>query len=271
MRIQANGISVNYESRGSGKCLTLIHGSCDNLNIWYNQVPAFSRHYRVLTYDVRGHGKTDMPERTLGISLWVSDLYALLNALGIRETILLGHSMGGSIAAVLATAHPAMVRALVLSNCSGGARRSKEKLRERDMRLGTQIKILESEGIGAFIQHRVSGLFTPGFEEKNTHAVEHYKQILSQTSGEGHIRVLQGMLQPADAADISKIACPTLIIEGEYDSLTTLSTAVRAQQAIRGAQLKAFPTGHATALEQPGAYNQTVLEFLFSAEKDTKR
>ena len=62
MRIDANGISMNYEVEGSGKWLVLVHGMGDNLGAWYNQVPVFSQRYRVLTYDVRGHGQTEAPE-----------------------------------------------------------------------------------------------------------------------------------------------------------------------------------------------------------------
>ena len=121
MKIIANGISMNYELIGSGRCLTLIHGAGDNLNAWFNQVPAFSQRYRVLTYDVRGHGQTEMTEEELTTELWVDDLYALLKDLSISETFLLGHSMGGAIALQFTLTHPKMVKALILSN-SGGAR-----------------------------------------------------------------------------------------------------------------------------------------------------
>ena len=99
--IIANGISMNFELIGSGKCLTLIHGAGDNLNAWFNQVPAFSQHYRVLTYDVRGHGQTELPEGELTTEIWVDDLYAILKALNISETFLLGHSMGGPLRSIL--------------------------------------------------------------------------------------------------------------------------------------------------------------------------
>ncbi len=69
MRVRANGIEMNVESSGEGKCLVLIHGYTDNLNLWYNQVPAFSEHYRVVTYDVRGFGKTEVRDVTYSMSL----------------------------------------------------------------------------------------------------------------------------------------------------------------------------------------------------------
>ena len=85
MKITANGISMNYELNGSGRNLTLIHGGGDNLNAWYNQVPVFSKRYQVLTYDVRGHGQTELPTGPIDKGLWVEDLYALLKALRIRK------------------------------------------------------------------------------------------------------------------------------------------------------------------------------------------
>jgi pimeloyl-ACP methyl ester carboxylesterase len=69
MKIQANDISMNYELSGSGKYFTLIHGAGDNLNAWYNQVPVFSKYYRVLTYDVRGHGQTELPDAELSVDV----------------------------------------------------------------------------------------------------------------------------------------------------------------------------------------------------------
>jgi pimeloyl-ACP methyl ester carboxylesterase len=62
MKIRVNGILVNYELTGQGHCVAFIHGAGDNLQMWYEQVPVFSKHYRVLTYDVRGFGQTEFPE-----------------------------------------------------------------------------------------------------------------------------------------------------------------------------------------------------------------
>ena len=68
MKIKANGIVMNYELAGEGPCLVLIHGAGDNLKMWYNQVPIFSQHYQVLTYDVRGFGQTQGPEGEYSVS-----------------------------------------------------------------------------------------------------------------------------------------------------------------------------------------------------------
>jgi pimeloyl-ACP methyl ester carboxylesterase len=90
MKITANGTSMNYQIAGDGDWLVLIHGAGDNLQAWYNQVPAFSKQYKVLTYDTRGHGQTDVTEREYTTGTWADDLHALLIALGVRRASVLG-------------------------------------------------------------------------------------------------------------------------------------------------------------------------------------
>jgi 3-oxoadipate enol-lactonase len=261
MKIIANGISMNYEVVGSGKCLTLIHGAGDNINAWFNQVPAFSQRYRVLTYDVRGHGQTEMTEEELTTELWVDDLYALLKGLNVSETFLLGHSMGGAIALQFTLTHPKMVKALILSN-SGGARGSSEKeMRKMAAIHQAQIEAIKEEGMKAVVKDRFSRMFSPGFVEKHPEVAERYKSVLLQNKPEGYLRVMQRMGRPSTSPDLSKISCPTLVIGGEYD-FGGPSAAKATQEAIPGSQLKVFPTGHAPAIEVPREYNETVLTFL---------
>jgi len=265
MKIEANKISIQYELSGSGRCFTLIHGAGTNLNMWYNQVPAFSQHYQVLTYDVRGHGQTELPEGELTTELWIEDLYALLKALNISETILLGFSMGGGIALGFTLAHSEMVKALILSNSggagAGAAQRSEEEIRQMKASRQTQIEAIKKGGMAALVEERIGSTFSPGFAEKNPDTIERYKSIRLQNDPEGYLRVMQRMSRPTTPPDLSKIICPTLIIAEETDPSS--GTAGKAtQEAIRGSQLKTFPTRHYTALEQPQEYNETVLRFL---------
>jgi len=65
IRVEANRSSINYESSGSGRCFTLVHGSSDNLNEWHNQVTVFSQCYQVLTYDIREYSQMELSEGEL--------------------------------------------------------------------------------------------------------------------------------------------------------------------------------------------------------------
>jgi 3-oxoadipate enol-lactonase len=265
MKAKANGISMEYELSGSGRYFTLIHGAGENQNVWYNQVSVFSQRYQVLTYDVRGHGKTELPEGELTTELWVEDLYALLKALNISETILLGHSMGGAIALEFTLTHPEMVKALVLSNGGGIAGRSEEEMRQLAARRQAVLEAMKTEGMAAVVKDRFGRMFSPGFLEKNPVTAERYQSILLQNNPEGYIKVMQRISYPPTAVDMSKITCPTLIIGGEHDPSHGPVAVKATQEAIPGSQMKIFPTGHPPFLEQPAEYNETVLRFLAGA------
>jgi 3-oxoadipate enol-lactonase len=263
MEIKANGISMNYELTGKGRSLTLIHGGGDNVNAWYNQVPVFSKKYQVLTYDVRGHGKTELPKHPVNTELWVKDLKALLQALNIEETILVGHSLGGGITLNFTIAYPDMVKAIILSN-SGLRPSPKNEDEKNQMEIFTQknIERLKKEGLGNDVDGRLKAMFSPGFVEKNPGVAEKYKSMFLQNNLEGYIRVVEAMGIPDTSLDLKGITCPVLVIAGEHDPYVNPDAGKATQQAIPGAQLKILPSGHAPEMEIPQEYNNTVLGFL---------
>src|SRR5258708_4040363 len=110
--IDINGTSVYYEIVGTGHPLVLIHAGIADSRMWDDQIAAFSQHYQVIRYDVRGYGKTNSLS---GPSSVVDDLYKLLTALNLSSVYLLGLSMGGGIAIDFTLTHPDMVAALIAS------------------------------------------------------------------------------------------------------------------------------------------------------------
>jgi len=267
MKIEANQVSINYELTGSGRCFTLIHGAGSNLGMWYKQVPVFSQHYQVLTYDVRGHGQTEFPEEELTAEVWVEDLYALLKELNISQAILLGFSMGGAIAIGFTLAHPDMVNALILSNSGGAAQRSEEEMKQMAANRQAQIDTIKKEGMAASVRKRIDTIFPHGFTEKDPETIERYISIVAQNDPEKYLRVMQRPQGATQPPDLSLINCPTLIITGEYDP-SGETAGKTTQEAICGSQLKTFPTGHYSALEQPQGYNEAVLKFLTELNLD---
>ncbi|MDO8688043.1 MAG: alpha/beta hydrolase, partial [Dehalococcoidales bacterium] len=116
MKAKVNGSSIHYEITGSGKTIILIHGLGGNSQRWETLVPALSRHYRVLTWDVRGHGQSDKSEGDYSVKLFASDLAAVLEKQQIRSAFVLGHSMGGIIALRFALDFPNLCSALIVSS-----------------------------------------------------------------------------------------------------------------------------------------------------------
>jgi len=113
--LTANGVTLHYLQMGSGPDVVMLHGISGNLAVWHlRMVPLLQEHFRVTTYDLRGHGNSDMPPSGYTTRHMADDLLGLLDALGIADADLVGHSFGADIALHLALLHPERVRKLAL-------------------------------------------------------------------------------------------------------------------------------------------------------------
>jgi pimeloyl-ACP methyl ester carboxylesterase len=109
-----SGIRIHYQQVGDGPDLVMVHGISGNLAVWHLRlVPALSERFRVLTYDLRGHGHSDAPPTGYSPDAMATDLLELLDALGIERPLVVGHSYGADIALYHAANHPERVREVV--------------------------------------------------------------------------------------------------------------------------------------------------------------
>ncbi len=259
MKVKANGITMYCEIKGRGDNLVLIHGAGDNLNMWYHQVPVFSRYYRVITYDVRGSGKSDSPEGEYSIPLFAEDAYRLMMALKISPAYFLGYSMGGRIALQLALEHPEMVKALVLANSSVGLTPPAPEAIERRK---TIIELLQKKDMKTFAEMMTAAAFSPDFKSRNPAEFDRYLKVKMQNRPEGIARLMGSLAAPPSPPDLSRLKCPTLLIVGESDFYMGVEQGRLAQRAIAGSELVILPTGHAAAIEAQERFNSAVLDFL---------
>lgn len=259
MKIKANGISMNCEIKGRGENLVLIHGAGDNLNMWYHQVPVFSRSHCVITYDVRGAGKTDRPEGEYSISLFAKDAYELMKGIKLESACFLGYSMGGRIALELALNHPEMVKALILANSSISLAPASPEAAERRRQM---LELLEKGETGKFAEMMTTSAFSPGFRSKNPAEFEKYMKVKLQSKPDGVARIIRSLGVPVSTPDLKKVRCPVLLIAGEHDLYIDVEQSKRMQQAMPGSKLIILPAGHAAAIELPQEFNSAVLEFI---------
>lgn len=114
-KIRANGITIHYWQSGRGPDVVLSHGLGGNLAGWHlNVVPELQLDYRVTTYDLRGHGRTDAPESGYGYRSMAEDIRGLMDSLAIEKADLVGHSHGGDLSLQFALLYPDRVRRLVI-------------------------------------------------------------------------------------------------------------------------------------------------------------
>jgi pimeloyl-ACP methyl ester carboxylesterase len=130
-KMQVNGINIYYEQAGAGPDLVLIHGLTGSLASWQVRVvPAMFGHFRVLTYDLRGHGQSDMPPTGYTSADMTCDLVALLDHLGLDQIHLVGHSFGGQVALNLCAKCPDRVICLTISDSRIPALQPIQKLKD---------------------------------------------------------------------------------------------------------------------------------------------
>ena len=259
MKIKANGISMHYEIKGKGENIVLIHGAGDTLDMWYHQVPVFSRNYSVTTYDIRGFGKTESPETAYTMSLLAEDAHQLMKTIGVAGGYFLGYSMGGRIALDLALDHPEMVKAIILANSYAGLASPSSKSAEL-RRLTSEL--LEKGDMKKVAEVMTINAFSHDFKSKNPIEFIKYMKIKLQNKPGNFARVMRALEAPSTPPDLSKIKCPVLIIAGENDVYMTVEQCKQMNNAISGSQLVILPTGHAAAVELPDEFNQAVLKFL---------
>ena len=259
MKIHINGINMNYELTGKGKCVALIHGFGDNLQMWYNQIPKLSERYQVLSYDVRGFGLTEKTKGAYSVELFTRDLYELLGALEITSVCLLGFSMGGRIALEFALTYPEMIAGLILANSCVEPSPRPEMAKHRQV----MESILRQGQIETISTIMTKGSFSPGFRKDNPAAFKRCVDIRMQNDQSDYLEIMHAVDEALDApVDLSRLECPVLMIAGKGDTLMGGSAAEQMKRAIGNAILKILPTGHLSAIEDPDNFNREVLNFM---------
>ncbi len=266
MKVKANGILMNYEIQGKGTDLVLIHGMGDNLSMWYHQVPVFSKHYRVVIYDTRGAGETEIPEGEYSLSVLTEDAYQLMKAIGVKDACFLGYSMGGRIALELAIKQPEMVKAVILSSSPIFLNPPPTQNIQRRPPMPMP-DLLSKDGLEAFAEMHATSAFSPGYKSKNPAEFERYMKVKLLNKPENLSRLMRSLGGIGSPPDLSRVKCPVLIIAGEFDSLISLESVKQLQKALSDSKLVILPTGHAAAVEQPERFNSIVLDFLSEVNK----
>ena len=112
--VLSSGVRLHYQQVGAGSDVVMVHGLTGNLAVWHLRiVPALSEHFRVLTYDLRGHGYSDTPPTGYSPDAMATDLVQLLDALEIERPVIVGHSYGADIALYLSAREPERVREVI--------------------------------------------------------------------------------------------------------------------------------------------------------------
>jgi pimeloyl-ACP methyl ester carboxylesterase len=246
-----NGITINYNVVGQGPAVLLSHGYSATGRMWRPQEEALKDRYRVITWDMRGHGQTESPDDPAQYSeaLTLGDMLALVEMLDTGPAVVGGLSMGGFMSLAFELVHPELVRALVLCDTGPGYRNAEARAGWNRM-AAKRADELEAQGLGAL-----------GASTEVRATAKYHK------SAQGLAHAARGMLAQVDDRVINHlpdIKVPTLVMVGEQDEPFRGPSDYMAAK-IPGARLEVIPSaGHAANLDHPEAFNRALLAFLDS-------
>jgi len=260
--LQVDGARIRYIDVGRGAPVVLLHGLGASMYAWRRNLAAVAAAgFRVIAFDNRGFGLSDKPSAPYDNAAYARLVIALMDSLRLTDAVLVGHSMGGAIAAQVAIEYPARVRGLVLVGSAGlGAR---EPLLFRVARwpvLGPAALALRGRGFTARLLR--STYYDPG---KVTEAdVDQYYAPVAQPE---YGRALRGVLQQfrftALEGRLDRIAAPTLVLWGEEDRWVPMGLGRALAAGITRSAFVTVPrAGHSVQEEAPDEVNHLVIRFL---------
>lgn len=248
--VQANGLKMYYEEYGSGPPLILLHGGTATSSMWRPQLSLFAQHFRVITPDSRGHGKTNNPTNEFSYRLLADDTVGFIEALGLAKPLICGYSDGGQIALEIGMRYPGLATALVV----GAAwYRFSEKL---------------ANSLRAFCMEGPGIVNLELMEKMAPDTVRYLQAEHSRPSNPDYWRTLLTQIStmwwtPLDyeAEDFHKIVDPTLIVLGDRDEMIETEQALEMYRLISNAELAIIANAsHMTATGK--LFTDLVLDFL---------
>ncbi len=253
---QLADVRLHYELEGDPKLpvLMLCNSLGTTLDMWAPQMPAMLAHFRVLRYDTRGHGRSQVTPGEYSIAQLGADAVALLDHLGMQRVSFCGLSMGGMTGMWLGANRPDRVERMVLANT--GAKLGDPPTWE------ARFAAVRSGGMASITPSVLDRWFTARYQRLSPNEVQKVRAMLLATSPDGYIANGAAVRDMDQRADLAKIKVPTLVIAGTYDGSTPPELGREVAQAIDGARYVELDAAHLSNWEQTGAFSSAVLSFV---------
>ncbi|MCE5984422.1 MULTISPECIES: alpha/beta fold hydrolase [unclassified Pseudomonas] len=250
---------TSYLATGQGQPVVLIHGVGLNKEMWGGQIVGLASDYRVIAYDMLGHGQSPRPASGTGLPGYAAQLAELLEHLQVPQATIIGFSMGGLVARAFALHYPQRLAALVVLNSVFN--------RSAEQRAGVIARTAQAaeHGPDANAEAALARWFSREYQAANPAQIAAIRQILASNDPQGYLTTYE-LFATQDmyrADDLASIQVPTLIATGEWDLGSTPDMTVQLAQRIPGAQSVVLAEQrHMMPVESPRLVNQMLLDFL---------
>ncbi len=249
-------ININYEIIGEGQPLLFIHGLGSSLRDWEEQIPVFSKNFKVITLDLRGHGLTDKPKGPYSIAMFADDIAELIKSLKIGEVYVVGISLGGAIGFNLAIEHPNIVKTLTVVNMSASVPIKTFKEKQMFLMRVLIVKMMGMKKMGEVLAKRL--FIKPEQEELRERMATRW----AENDKKAYISSLKTLKNWTVMDRLHEIKCPTLILAADED-YTPLEAKKEYTALIPDAKLVVIEDArHAVSVEKPEEFNTILMDFL---------
>jgi pimeloyl-ACP methyl ester carboxylesterase len=264
MKAVINNSLTHYIDIGisTAQPVVFIHGFPFTHKMWMfpgGQTEALSGTNRLVAYDVRGHGESEIGQGIFTVEFFVDDLIAMMDHLKIRQAIVVGLSMGGYIALRAVERHPNRIKALVLCNTKAEPDSNEAKIKR-----SAQIKTIRSDGTRVFAEEFMKHVVAPESVETKPEAVRTLQSMIERTAPLSLCGTLVALAARTDSSAMLKsIQCPVLVLHGEKDGLIPPADAKSMKDRIPNAEFQLIPkAGHMSNVENPEEFNKHLVDFI---------
>lgn len=256
--VKSRDAQIHYalEGKSSKPPLILSHSLGADFSMWDLQIPEFSKFFRVLRSDTRGHGKSSVTSGPYTIEQLATDVLALADGLQFERFHFCGLSMGGQIGMWLAANAPQRLSKVVL--CSTAAKIGTPEV------WNARIETVRKEGMKNVAAATIERWFTPAFRAKNPSVIANIQRIIETTSPEGYAACSAAVRDFDFREKLSDIRTLTLVISGTHDPATTPADGQFLTTHVAGARYAELSGAHLCNIEDADRFTHEVTRFLHS-------
>ncbi|MBD9576913.1 3-oxoadipate enol-lactonase [Pseudomonas sp. PDM23] len=250
-------IAYRLDGPAERPLLVLSNSIGTDLHLWDGQVAALSEHFRVLRYDARGHGASSVPAGPYSLARLGEDVIELLDSLGVQRAHFLGLSLGGFVGQWLALKAPQRIERLVLANTSAWLGPQEQW----DARIADVLAAEDLQGTAATF---LANWFPPAWLDSRRPEMEPFRATLLATNRHGLAGSFAAVQETDLRSALRNVRLSTLVIAGQFDTVTAADHSELIAQAIPGARLFMLPAVHLSNIEFPREFEGAVLDFLLA-------
>ena len=254
LAIEGCTMKVRVEGEDTAPALVLSHMLGTDLSLWDNLVPEFTKHFRVVRYNTRGHGGSGLGDAPVTIARLGRDVLAILDALGIKRAHFCGLSMGGAVGQWLLVHAPARIERAVIAG-------SAAKLGEPAV-WNARIAAALADGMEQAVEPTLKRWFRPAFAERAPEPVEAVRALVRATSPEGYAACCAALRDMDLRESLRAVAHPVLVLRGSDDPSVSAEAAGHLVEAMANATAVEVEARHCASIEAEAEFSAAVVRFL---------